>query len=226
MDLATNVPAGLIGIGGSPGESVFVKAGASTVEPTAEEGDNRHLRTNIDKGNQAQGGESMVVLGNVAHPDVLGKEYRIKTLDNKDLPLMVDTDSEGRVWLIVGTDSGFEGLSALYYSRISYTLSTVEPPSTGGYKPPVWAVALVAGIRRSLGGWRAGPNGPQATSQPTGNGLSLLKLTCRSRSSCVRGLQRPEPHLEDHSIYHPLWPTNVYGRQNRLRTLARRPLIS
>ena len=150
IDLATNVPAGLIGIGGSPGESVFVKAGASTVEPTAEEGDNRHLRTNIDKGNQAQGGESMVVLGNVAHPDVQSKEYRIKTLDNKDLPLMVDTDSEGRVWLIVGTDSGFEGLSALYYSRISYTLSTVEPPSTGGYKPPVRAVDLVAGIGAAL----------------------------------------------------------------------------
>ena len=33
LDLATNVAAGLVGIGGSPGESVFVKAGASTVEP-------------------------------------------------------------------------------------------------------------------------------------------------------------------------------------------------
>ena len=33
LDLATNVPEGLVGIGGSPGESVFVKTGASTVEP-------------------------------------------------------------------------------------------------------------------------------------------------------------------------------------------------
>ena len=66
IDLATNVPAGLIGIGGAPGESVFVKAGASTIEPTVEEGDNQHLRMNIDKGNQSQGGESMVVMGNVA----------------------------------------------------------------------------------------------------------------------------------------------------------------
>ena len=146
IDLATNVPAGLVGIGGPPGESVFVKAGASTIEPTVEEGDNRHLRMNIDKGNQSQGGESMVVLGNVAHPEVQGGEYRIKTLDNSDVPLMVDTDSEGRVWLIVGTDSGFEGLTALYYSRIDYTLSTVELPDTGGYNPPVWATALTAGI--------------------------------------------------------------------------------
>ena len=57
IDLATNVPAGLVGIGGSPGESVFVKAGASTVEPLAEEDGSRYLRMNIDKGNQANGGE-------------------------------------------------------------------------------------------------------------------------------------------------------------------------
>ena len=109
---------------------------------------------NIDKGNQAQGGESMVVLGNVGHREVQGTEYRIKTLNNKDMPLMVDTDGEGRVWLIVGTDSGFEGLSALYYSGnysgIKYTLSTVELPIAVGYKPPAWAVALVAGIGAAL----------------------------------------------------------------------------
>ena len=152
IDLATNVPAASFGIGGSPGESVFVKAGASTVEPTTEEDDNRHLRMNIDKGNQSNGGESMVVLGNVAHPEVVDREYRIKTLDNMDLPLNVDSDSEGRVWLIVGTDSGFEGLSAFYYSRISCTLSNVEFPSTGGYKPPVWAIVLMAGIGAALVG--------------------------------------------------------------------------
>ena len=143
LSLATNVPTATFGIGGSPGESVFVKVGASTVEPLTEEDRNRHLRMNIDKGNQANGGEDMVVLGNVAHGEVVNREYRIKTLDNVDLPLSVSTDGEGRVWLIVGTDSGFEGLSAFYYSRISYTLSIVEPPNTGGFQPPVWAGRLV-----------------------------------------------------------------------------------
>ena len=152
LDLATNVPTATFGIGGSPGESVFVKAGASTVEPVAEEGRNRYLRMNIYKGNQANGGEDMVVLGNAAHGEVVNREYRIKTLDNVDLPLSVSTDGEGRVWLIVGTDSGFEGLSAFYYSRISYTLSIVEPPNTGGFQPPVWAVVLLAGIGAALAG--------------------------------------------------------------------------
>ena len=125
LDLATNVPAGLVGIGGSPGESVFVKAGASTVEPVTPEDDGGYFRMNIDKGNQSSGGESMVVVGHVAHPAVTGEEYRIKTLDNSASPVKVTADGEGRLWLIVGTDSGFEGLSAFYYSRIACTLTPV-----------------------------------------------------------------------------------------------------
>ena len=146
VDLATNVPPGLVGIGGAPGESVYVKAGASAVEPVAEEDGNRYLRMNIDKGNQANGGESMVVLGNVAHPEAADREYRIKTLANMESPLTAITDSEGRIWLIVGTDSGFEGLTTLYYARIDYTLSVVGLPAVGGYRPPVWALASTAGI--------------------------------------------------------------------------------
>ncbi|MDE2823057.1 MAG: hypothetical protein OXK79_06090, partial [Chloroflexota bacterium] len=126
VDLATNVPVGSVGIGGSPGESVYVKAGASDVEPDTVEDSTGHLRMNIDKGNQSRGGGAMVVLGNVAHPDVTGREYRIKTLDNDGRPLTVQADGEGRVWLIVGTDSGFEGLTTLYYDRIAYRLRPVD----------------------------------------------------------------------------------------------------
>jgi hypothetical protein len=124
LDLATNVPAGLVGIGGAPGEGVFVKAGASAVEPVVVEDDGAHFRMNIDKGNQATDGEAMISLGNVAHPEVTGEQYRIKTLDNLERPLQVVGDSEGRIWLIAGTDSGFEGPSALYYTRIAYTFTS------------------------------------------------------------------------------------------------------
>ena len=129
LDLATNVPGGSVGIGGSPGESVYVKAGASAIEPDTQQDDLGHLRMNIDKGNQAMEGESMINLGNVAHPEVLGDEYRIKTLDNQGRPFEVMTDDQGRLWLIVGTDSGFEGLSAFYYAKITYIFS--EPTPSG-----------------------------------------------------------------------------------------------
>ncbi len=111
IDLATNVPLATFGIGGSPGESVYVKAGASTVEPRAELDDLNYLRMNIDKANQSQSGAQMRVIGNVAHPDFIDDEYRIKELASGPEFLSVSADGEGRAWLIVGTDSGFEGLT-------------------------------------------------------------------------------------------------------------------
>ena len=128
LDLATNVPTGAFGIGGSPGAGVFVKAGASTVEPDTFVAADRHLRMNLDKGNQSRGGQAMAVLGNVAHPQVRNREYRVKTLDGPDLPVTVQADDDGRLWLVVGTDSGFEGLTALYYARIAFTLDLQPAP--------------------------------------------------------------------------------------------------
>ena len=127
VELATNAALASVGIGGSPGSSVFVKAGASTAEPEAAPDSTGHLRMNIDKGNQSRGGSQMAVLGTVGHPDILSDEFRLKTLDNMDSPVVVKADDSGSAWLIVGTDSGFEGLTRLYYDRISFTLTPIEP---------------------------------------------------------------------------------------------------
>jgi hypothetical protein len=67
VEFATDVPTGCGGAGGSPGESVYVKAGASSVEPSSSVDQLGWLRMNIDKGNQANGGASAVVIGNVAN---------------------------------------------------------------------------------------------------------------------------------------------------------------
>ena len=126
IDLATNAALASVGIGGSPGSSVFVKAGASTAEPEAAPDRIDHLRLNIDKGNQSRGGSQMAVLGTVGHPDIVGDEFRLKTLDSMDSPVVVNADDSGSAWLIVGTDSGFEGLTRLYYDRISFTLTPID----------------------------------------------------------------------------------------------------
>ena len=178
VDLATNVAAGLVGIGGSPGESVFVKAGTSTSEPVALEDGNRHLRMNIDKGNQSRGGESMVVLGNVAHPEVVNTEYRVKTLDNADLPLSVTADVEGRIWLIVGTDSGFEGLTSLYYARVSYTLDPVKPPCGGVFTPAPEPTAMPTPQPEPT---------PTAAPTPTASSTPVLEPTATLESTPAPG---------------------------------------
>lgn len=145
IELATNVPPGLIGIGGAPGEGVSVKVGAIGVAPSVQEDDLGFLRVNFDKGNQANEGTNAIIVGDVAHPDVVGSEYRIKTLSTSGRILEATSNDEGDLWLIVGTDSGFEGLTSLYYSRITFELDPtgkVPVPDGGDFAPPAWTLPL------------------------------------------------------------------------------------
>ena len=123
--LANNVPEGLSGIGGSPGESVYVKVGATTVEPEIQEDAAGWLRLNIDKGNQAQEGEDMINIGNLANPNVrpatAGANERMEQ-HSLGRDFEVTADDDGALWFIVGTDSGFEGLTTLYYDAITVVL--------------------------------------------------------------------------------------------------------
>ena len=124
IDLASNTPEGMMGIGGSPGESVYVKSGATTNEPEVIEDTDGWLRMNIDKGNQASEGEDMINLGTLANPNIdldtfTGEEYALMTLSNEGRNFQVLTDDQGKAWLIVGTDSGFEGPTKVYYNSIS-----------------------------------------------------------------------------------------------------------
>ncbi|CAN5861471.1 hypothetical protein BH24BAC1_BH24BAC1_11110 [soil metagenome] len=120
VELASRYPEESVGIGGSPGGSVYLKAGASAIEPQSVVEDGYYVM-NIDKGNQSKGGEDAVVLGTVGIP---GEEfaYQLIQRDNLQEPLQARTDAAGNLWLIIGTDSGFEGTSTLYYNRIEVTL--------------------------------------------------------------------------------------------------------
>jgi len=123
VELASSVPEGLFGIGGSPGESVFIKAGASTNEPTTVIDDQGWWRLTADKGNQADGGDDAVVIGTPANPNLDpetadGTTFELMTLDTTGLNLTAATDESGTLWVFVGTDSGFEGATTLYYNTI------------------------------------------------------------------------------------------------------------
>ncbi|MEO0332641.1 MAG: hypothetical protein AAF223_13330 [Bacteroidota bacterium] len=61
----------------------------------------------------------MMVLGTIG-TEREDFEYELISRDNwGEEPIVVRTDDEGACWLIVGTDSGFEGTTTLYYNRIS-----------------------------------------------------------------------------------------------------------
>ena len=85
---------------------------------------------NIDEGNQASEGEDMFYLGNIANPNIdlntiTGEEYALMTLTSERRSFEVVCDDQGVVWLIAGTDSGFEGPTGVYYSRIVGQLNEI-----------------------------------------------------------------------------------------------------
>lgn len=127
VEFATNAARGCVGVGGAAGESVYVKAGAAPIEPDTSVDGGGHARLNVDKGQQSQGGAHAHTIGDVAtsNADCNNPVYELKTLRN-EVPLDVAASDDGSLWLIVGTDSGFEALTSLYYTRIEATLTRVD----------------------------------------------------------------------------------------------------
>ena len=129
LELASNAASDL-GSGGSAGESVFVKIGAVSNKPTRYVDQLGYYRMALDKGNQMQDGKDMVLIGT---PDVKTHNglYRLKTLPyqpNKEMQeklanYTVTTNEHGDVWLVFGTDSGFESISTFYYTNVWVTFS-------------------------------------------------------------------------------------------------------
>lgn len=132
FDVATDAPADAMGIGGGPGNSVFVKAGAVATAPgivAVRSGTGVVMaRANFDHGRQMSGGRDVVVLGDLAKQS--GSEdssYEIRQYTNAEKSFYATADGEGRLWLVMGTDSGYEGSTRIYLPRISVTLTPVQP---------------------------------------------------------------------------------------------------
>lgn len=121
IEIASNAASGSVGVGGAPGESVFVKAGASTIEPVKVlVNTDNHYRMNIDKGNQGTDGTNMKRIGDFAN-GTASNNYKLKNLSTSS-PISIQSGGNGELWLIVGTDSGFESTTTIYYNSIKATL--------------------------------------------------------------------------------------------------------
>lgn len=117
----TDAGGGMIGIGGSPAESVFLKAGILANEPlsvpTSSEG-SQYYRMNVDIGSQGTGGKDVKVIGNAAKPDVEKDGYQRVEFDYS---AKVTANAKGEIFILIGADSGFEGLTTLYFDDIKVT---------------------------------------------------------------------------------------------------------
>lgn len=126
--LATDVEGGLVGVGGSPGESVTVKCGVTQTAPAVlpvASGSFTYYRLNIDAGRQSNGGKDMVVVGDMAKAE----NNRPGEYEFKEFTAEFDTAANvlGEVYLVIGTDSGFEATTSYYLDDISITWEEAVP---------------------------------------------------------------------------------------------------
>jgi hypothetical protein len=125
IEFASNAPTGCVGVGGAPGEGVYLKAGASGDEPVANLQGFRDVTLNIDKGQQSVGGLDAGVVGDIANgkPCDNGVQPYVRLRKQYTHERLVHTDNRGVLWLLVGTDSAYEGLTGLYYQAITARLT-------------------------------------------------------------------------------------------------------
>ena len=122
LHIASDARSGGVGAGGAPGESVGIGVGLTIEEPVSEPDENNFYQMNIGKIQQCcTDGSDMVVIGDVAN----GTDEYVYTLIERAGSFSAMTDDQGVLWLIVGTDSGFEGRTTLYYSSIEVTLEAI-----------------------------------------------------------------------------------------------------
>lgn len=123
FDMATGEGESSLGIGGGSASSVFVKAGVVDREPTAIEDktDSKapYYRLNLDKGNQSTDGKEVALLGDIAKPDAEKSGFELKSFERT---FHVKSNAAGELYVIIGTDSGYEGLTTLYFTNIDLTL--------------------------------------------------------------------------------------------------------
>lgn len=119
VDLASQYPSGSVGIGGSPGNAVHLVSKFSTLGYTLVPGENEQDNVKLVLNNQGSVLEQD--LGDVSIPS---EQYVYQLINRKksSASQVVKSDSNGKLWAIVGTWSGFEGITTLYYTRIKVTL--------------------------------------------------------------------------------------------------------
>lgn len=73
-------------------------------------------RLNVDIGNQSQGSENVKVVSNLAKPEGSKEGYVYKSME---VEVNAKTDASGTVYLLIGTDSAFEGMTKYYLDDVT-----------------------------------------------------------------------------------------------------------
>ncbi|MGM0586919.1 MAG: hypothetical protein ACQETE_00750 [Bacteroidota bacterium] len=117
VEFATSSPTNCIGIGGAPGEAVKVVVDASYQKPKAYLDDADYYRLNLVNEDGGHEWFTNATIGHIGNDKSSCSDHQFekKTLRSNDHQT-ITTDSDGSVWLLFGSRSGFEGTTELYYT--------------------------------------------------------------------------------------------------------------
>ena len=121
ITLASNVATNSAGIGGSPDLALGV--GGLGYEPANTLDGNNWYRTNfISLLQSRESNNVMQMIGTIGVQDTT-TAYTLINRNNTDNPIKLKTNELGELWLMIGTDSGFEGITTLYFKSIKIRLN-------------------------------------------------------------------------------------------------------
>jgi hypothetical protein len=105
----------------SSANDTYLKAGATSKEPVVKV-DGGKYRININKGDLSDDGTEMLILGNISN-GLDSNAYRLVNRSTENKAISVTANPDGEIWLCIGTDSGYKGLTTLYYKQLKTTLT-------------------------------------------------------------------------------------------------------
>ena len=107
----SNAPSNCVGTGGAPGEGVSMLGNVLNTEPETYIDEINHIRTRFNHGNFISN------LANGIECEDSKDEY-VSLSRTQTTSIRVRAQKHGKLWFVVGTDSGFESKTDLYYEKI------------------------------------------------------------------------------------------------------------
>jgi hypothetical protein len=128
IELASQYPEKAAGGGNGPGAAVGLLIGAMQEEPEvvkADQGTTKWNEANFDYLLLVKPGEKtedVMSIGNIGIPGTT-PDYTLIARTNEETPFEATTDKDGKLWVIVGTNTTIKATTTLFYDKIGITFS-------------------------------------------------------------------------------------------------------
>jgi hypothetical protein len=120
IELASNAPTNSFGVGGAP--DLALGAGGLSYPPASTTDGEGLYRPNFISALQSrESNGTFKMLGTIGVGDDV-YDFTLINRSNENDPINLTTNEKGELWLLVGTDSGYEGVTTLFYKNIRIEL--------------------------------------------------------------------------------------------------------